>query len=535
METKPRLADYKVRPYTKTLDYFDQYQEHHRQHQLEALIAAHQADKGQIISPCGTGKTRVQISLHVQGMIDLLNDFEYGVFVIASHRLSLNRQLLDQLIDVAVRCGLPFDILYLGSDHRTDLNKYYVKYHSIGYKPEVSRHLISTNAKEIEAFVQQSRDLFRNVIIASTYDSFATLKNIGTINLLTADESHNTIQRDFTHNLSLVKDNILKQYYFTATRKVAGETGGMNDVQFYGPVLIDISPKDMLQRGEITCPKLHVIDGKDDQTTNTGNTDMLVKNTLEAYQKHRVMVKQYSVSPDSLGAKLLVGCNSIEEMERIYKDDVLKALLEGQVQVFAISSDGCYANWEHCSKEQFFTQLNALPDTQEALIFNVDMLTEGIDLPSITGVMPLRNLGLTKLIQMVGRALRLNLLDRTKLYGDTLIPGDYQQYVKPYGYVIIPRHLSSIDENAKMIGMVRDFYKEYGTKPEELVIQEKFIDHQPESLESMLPFNFKGGKDYELEHTEMSLIDETNLFNFKHKMNALTGAQKLKPLQELLS
>jgi superfamily II DNA or RNA helicase len=535
MDIKPRrLADYKVRPYTKTLEYFDQYQGLHRQHQLEALIAATQADKGQIISPCGTGKTRVQVSLHVQGMIDLLAEYEYGVFLIASHRLSLNRQLLDQLVDATVRCGLSFDIIYLGS-YRADLGKYYRKYHHLGYRPNVSRHLISTFPKEIEKFVAESREMFRNVIIASTYDSFDALKNIGTINLLTSDEAHNTIQKDFTANIRQVKDNIIKQYYFTATRKVAGDNGGMNNEDFYGKVLIDISPKLMLDRGEIVAPRLHVIDGKDDQTTNANNTDMLVKNTLEAFNKHKVMVKQHSILPDLIGAVLLVGCNSIEEMERIYNNDCMRALADTNVQAFAISSDGCYVNWVKCGKEQFFTQLNGLSESQDAIIFNVDMLTEGIDLPSITGVMPLRNLGLTKLIQMIGRALRLHPIDREKLYAlpRALTPGDYQQYIKPYGYLIIPRHLSSIDENPEMIKIAKEFYSQYGTTPDIVIIQEKYIDHQPEKLSSMLPYDFDGGKDYDLEHMEMSLIDEANLSAFKEDMGALKGSQKLPPLKEI--
>lgn len=514
IEPKRRLSDYKVRSYQQRFEYLDEWESNHREHQVEALLAQTKASKGQIISPCGTGKTRIQISSHVGEMIELSKAGKSGVFVIASHRLSLNRQLLGELIDVAIKCGVSFDIAYVGS-YKCDLSKYYARYHNLGYTPDVSRHLITTSSKEIEKFVSEARYNGRHVLIASTYDSFARLKNIGSVDLTTFDEAHNTTQDDFKKNILETKPNLLKEYYFTATRKIAGADRGMNDETFYGKVLFDVFPKLMLAEGEIVCPQLHVIKGKEDQTTNSSNTDMLVKNTIEAFNFHKNKIKEASCSPEEIGAKLLVGCNSIEEMERIYHS---KTISEQEFQAFAISSEGSYVNGTKCGKEEFFTRLNALGDSEDALIFNVDMLTEGIDLPSITGVMPLRNLGLTKLIQLIGRALRLHKIDRKKLYAGNIIPCQYKDYVKPYGYVIIPEHLSSIDHHNDMIKLAELFYSQYGTMADNLIIEEKFVDHQPERLKSMIPYPFKDGKDYELEHGEMSLIDEVNLAAFRADM-----------------
>ena len=41
------------------------------------------------------------------------------------------------------------------------------------------------------------------------------------------------------------------------------------------------------------------------------------------------------------------------------------------------------------------------------MIFHYDILSEGIDVPGITGVCLMRNLGLAKLLQTIGRAVRL--------------------------------------------------------------------------------------------------------------------------------
>ncbi|HEY5268675.1 MAG TPA: hypothetical protein VII94_06180, partial [Candidatus Saccharimonadales bacterium] len=292
-------------------------------------------------------------------------------------------------------------------------------------------------------------------------------------------------------------------------------------------------PKAMLEAGEIVPPRLHLIDGAEDQTTNATNTPMIVKNTIEAYVFHRKMIKKVSAKPDKIGAQLLIGCDGIKEMIRIYNDKAFKDFSK-DMKTFAISSEGSFVNWEKCgSKDDFFTKLNALSDTEDAIILNVDMLTEGIDLPSITGVMPFRNLGLTKLIQLVGRALRLHKTDRAKLYSGEIKPEEYEKYIKPRGYLVVPRDLASINHHDKMIKDADDFYSEYGTKAEELVIQEKFIDHQPDRLDSMIPFNFGGGKDYDLKHTESDLIGKINKHQLKNDLAGLSDSEKEKYIRNI--
>jgi superfamily II DNA or RNA helicase len=515
MEPRRKLSDYKRLIYSSHHEYFDRWQTDHRQHQIDAIRKIKQdysvgITTGQVISPCGTGKTRIQISLHIENMIC---NSEPGVYVIASHRLSLNRQLLGGLIEVAVNCGLSFDVLYIGS-YQSALSNYYAKYHHFGYTSKVSRHLASTNYNDIEKFIAEAKDLNRHVIIASTYDSFSSLQNINPINIITFDEAHNTIQKDFTNNISKVKNNIIRQYFFTATRKVAGEIGGMNNKDFYGDILVDISPKEMLDCGEIVPPMLHMIDSETGETASSSNKDMLIKNTIEAFLAHRDMLKEYSSKPKEIGAKLLVGCNSINEMEEIYSALILEPMAN-DMQMFAISSDRCSVNWINVSKEIFFSKLMDLTDAEDAIIFNVDMLTEGIDLPSITGVMPLRNLGLTKLIQLLGRALRLNQNDRNKLYTGDL---DLSQRTKPFGCLVMPRHLSTINEHEQMIETAINFYSYWGTMPDKIVVQEKYCKLQKQILPSMIPYQYQNGKEYQLQHSEMSLIEKIPLYMFRNDM-----------------
>lgn len=110
------LLDYKITPpYTRNYGEFNKFVALHRKHQIEAIAATNGATIGQIISPCGTGKTRIQTSIIISDMISCTESGTYGKFMIASHRLALNTQLADVLLKQAIVCGLPFDILFVGS------------------------------------------------------------------------------------------------------------------------------------------------------------------------------------------------------------------------------------------------------------------------------------------------------------------------------------------------------------------------------------------------------------------------------------
>jgi len=118
----------------------------------------------------------------------------------------------------------------------------------------------------------------RNVIIASTYNSFNRLKELKHIDICTFDEAHTIVSDRFTNNINKVKKIIEKQYFFTATRKVIGEDGGQNDTEFYGEVLYDMSPKKAVEKGEIVQPYIHIIyiTEQTDEVDNIGTKQTII-------------------------------------------------------------------------------------------------------------------------------------------------------------------------------------------------------------------------------------------------------------------
>lgn len=510
-----------IPPYALNTSPFEKFVSEHRRHQLEAYQQGVAHTLGQILAPCGTGKTRIQVSIHLHDMLEKTREGQRGKYLIASHRLVLNMQLAGELLELAIDCGLPFNLLFVGSG-RHNFNEYYVNFAKKGFTDQVSLFKATVSPSEIGAFVKLTESQDRHLIIISTYHSFDLLSGIGLIDTCTCDEAHNTTALDFTKNINSVRDNIGRLLFFTATRKVKGANGGMNDESFYGPVLYDAFPALMLAEGEIVCPRMHVIQAKeDDKETKISDLAMLVKNVIEAFANHEILITQpWSVKKESftdalgerkIGAKLLVSFPSVNEMMRVYRDQKFVAFCQDNgIKALAVSSEeGGFVNFTDVpNRDLFMDKLNSLSETDRALIFNVDILTEGIDLPGVTGVMPMRNMTKTRLLQLLGRALRLNRDDRVSLYGKVLSPGDYPHFVKPYGWLIIPRHLSTVDHYREMMEDIKRVMEEYQTPADELLVQETYVDPDHLELDSMIPFPMNNTKDFDLEHQEADIVSD---------------------------
>ena len=75
---------------------------------------------------------------------------------------------------------------------------------------------------------------------------------------------------------------------------------------------------------------------------------------------------------------------------------------------------------------------------ERAILFHYDVISEGIDLPGTTAILPLRELGEIKIVQAVGRALRISTNDRAALKNKLISVGKSEGWQKPFGWVILP-------------------------------------------------------------------------------------------------
>ena len=448
---------------TITKTYFQKYLENNREHQTEALSKMISNDRGIICIPCGTGKTRIQASYIVQSMLENVENNTHGIFVIASHRLALNNQLCDSIVDLAINCNFEFDVILLHSD-RADEDAFYGKYYQNNVNKNTHRFNSTTQEIELKKYILDSEKDNRNVLIVATYKSFDKLSVIQNIDLVTCDEAHNLIgstdEKENMANFLKVNENIKKCFFFTATPKTISEYHGMNNVERFGNFLIKVSPKEMIERREIVAPKFQIIDIVGEDRGGYDNNIMTVKSIIESFTFHKEKIKLDSKNPNMIGAKLLITCSGNTQLTGIIEnEDFISYCKEKCIKAMSFSStNGYYCDFLQTNRDNLIREMNSLEDSKDSIILHMDILTEGIDLPAITGVLLLRGLGKIKLIQNVGRACRLFGYDRNLVYsGNT----NLKDFVKPYCHILLPTFNDNIGDYTEIKDIISEVINEY--------------------------------------------------------------------------
>ena len=451
-----------------------------RDHQRDSIEALKDVNIGQINIPTGTGKTYIQKHILVKDMINKTKLNQAGVYVIAAHRLTLCTQLFNEVLDLSIRCGINADMVYIGSS-RYDFTKLNHDYRGIGFAVAGVDGKNTTSGKEVVKAVNNAKTKNRHVIIVSTYHSFHRLAELDRIDICTFDEAHTTVEDRFTKHISEVKSIIEKQYFFTATRREVGTSGGQADYELYGKVMYEMSPKKAMDKGEIVQPWIHAVFTEEKIIDKTA--DLVTKTVMSSFLRHKDRIKKDSCEPDKLGAKLLITVDGLTNLHAVYDNtDFQNWCKTNHIRAFAFSSDeGQFIDFNSSTRQITLETMNSLNLNDDAVFFHYDILTEGIDLPAITGVLLLRDLSLIKLLQNIGRGSRLIKEDRKKLYSGDITPIEYTKMIKPYCWVIIP--FCSNTESDKAVKIIMDLRDTYDIPFERI----EFSDESSSDVEECIP------------------------------------------------
>jgi excinuclease UvrABC helicase subunit UvrB len=152
--------------------------------------------------------------------------------------------------------------------------------------------------------------------------------------------------------------------------------------------------------------------------------------------------------------------------------------------------------------------MNSLKNEENAILIHIDILTEGIDLPAITGVLPFRELNLIKLLQTIGRGTRLLKEDRQKIYSGEIKPMEWEKMIKPFCWVIFPRLDSSESTAESMEKTISEVLKQYSVPTLQFSREDEFIG---EVLPDIIPItqrdkSAKVDKETELMHVIEDLM-----------------------------
>jgi superfamily II DNA or RNA helicase len=178
-----------------------------------------------------------------------------------------------------------------------------------------------------------------------------------------------------------------------------------------------------------------------------------------------------------LGAKMLISTTGNLEMFELHNDVRFQQYCtDHDITVFAFSSqEGVYCNFSKVPRNQALRYMNEMPDSEDAILIHIDILTEGIDVPSVTGVMPFRELNTVKLLQTIGRGARLLKDDRKSIYGGDVAPMDFDSYIKPCVWVILPELFRSLGNSQAMRNTITTIVNSYEIPVEEYNAQDKYI------------------------------------------------------------
>ena len=450
-----------------------------RPHQIEAVKIGETTEKGKIILPTGTGKTFIECEI---AKIEILRQRILGNFSpiikINSSRILLCFQLFEEYYKYLGSYGVFCRYTNFNSG-RADDGRYATKLRKFG---GIYREILSTTSPtEVKDFYEKCKAEKMPLLVFSTYHSAENFDRSGlTPDLTIHDEAHNLVSTNFTRSATLPSKRNL---FFTATEKVtdAVEDLGMNNPTIFGERVFAKSPKEMIGLGEMVPPCIHVVRAKKGERINLDmldhDYDALVRSISNAFVAHQQKISELSYSPDDIGAKILVVCRGQEDLLEMFNGRVLEAfrIANPKVHIYALSSDfGIFLDKDgrieppvtNLLKHRLVKTLQGLSYSEQAIIFHVDMIGEGIDVPGITGVMPFRNCEETKFLQNVGRSSRLHKLDRPRIYSGEISIADRSKWVKPYSWVIVPTFLENAEGYcARFRGIVSKLKSDFGYIP----------------------------------------------------------------------
>ena len=506
LDIATETTESRFKSYTFNPSYFENFIRYNRTHQKEAINALGKSNIGQISLPTGTGKTRVQISLHGNDMIEKTKSNQFGIYAVVAPRLDLCHQLLTEAMDVFIKSGIPFDICFIGS-RRISNNNYYAKYFKNGFKSDTCNINVTLSKFQVKEYADKANGINRHLLIVSTYDSCDKMELLDKIDIVTFDEGHFAVQNKYTANINTIRQILNRVYYFTATRMVSGDDYGMNDTEFFGEVLIEKSPKEMVEAGEILSPRIHEVSPVDD-ISNIDNPTMLTKVVTGAFLAHKKMINKttYKVT---IGAKLLISTSGNKELFNLHDcNEFREWCTTNNIDVYAFSAKyGYYKNFKKVSRQSLLSDMQRSDDSNDAIILHIDILAEGIDLPTITGVMPFRGMSTSKLLQTLGRASRLYKEDRMKLYNGEITYKDRSKFIKPYSWIIFPKGFL---DNRQMKDQIKEIRASYDIPLDSYAINEEFIAETDEEPIRITDVDHSSSRDKtsEILHTIEDIIIE---------------------------
>ena len=371
-----------------------------RPHQERATDAMKIHPKGQLIVPTGGGKTLKMI-------FDTLRNLESDIpqtIVVVAPRILLANQLCSEFLEFITDASVMH--VHSGETH----------------------HFSSTKPQEIADWVENTQG---HKLIFTTYHSLDKLQVAQvSVDTIYFDEAHNSVQRNFFPSTEYFSQQSSRCYFFTATPKHSLAVGkpGMNDVDVYGQVICNVPAPELVQGGFILPPK---VIAKQLPMVGAGKipADRDCDNLIETL--------------DECGkGKVLICAKATKQIVALVAEtDFIKELQSrGYSYLYITAKTGAVIDGQKVNREVFFDTLSAWgkDDNKKFVVLHHSILSEGINVSGLEGVIFMRSMDYIGISQTIGRVIRMHKDDAEGIRNGTLIPGDVNNYTKSYGLVVVP-------------------------------------------------------------------------------------------------
>jgi superfamily II DNA or RNA helicase len=448
-------------------------------YQIEAVDATDTNEKGILVLPTGTGKTMIQSAVIERDILTFPNQFR--MYVVNAPRIILTYQLLREVYNFMVSRGIEcrYHFTHSGSaiDER-DLENMRIEANLDGHNIPFSDIDSSTSSIRLTDTINKCLELNIPLIVFSTYNSAerieeSRLHTDTKISIVLNDEAHYLVQERFNPILDRLPSD--RTYFFTATtRHTSSDEGrGMNNINSYGDVIYRLLPREAIERGKMVRPRIHTIKTEGVRTSEDYDRsfNQVILNSFNQHKEH------LNNNHTQIAPKILISTRGANDIKNFLLSDECGVLRNSGVDVFAISSNqevGNDVNGVKVKRQEFLKLLREYGKNvnKEMLILHFDILTEGIDVPGITTIMPLRELNKSRFIQTYGRCARVDVRDRVRIDSGEISPNDLDSMVKPYAYVILPYLTQTNKDDSDSMRNIIYELRQFGFNPSEDVVGE---------------------------------------------------------------
>lgn len=387
------------------------------EHQSEAFEIAKQRitespndARGRVVIPTGGGKTLLEATI-----LDYVihNNSSTGIHLVLAPRIMLGNQLLSEFKGFLGHTGFRAVAFHSGEHTAED---------GVPWKEEAT-----TSPDKVLEVYENAQKLGQELVVFSTYHSCGKLKNI-LFDTIIADESQYCTAEGFNKSFSSLQGRV--RVACTATeRHTASNNGfGLNNEDLFGSLWYYIAPSKLIERGLIVPPRLHILHAEAEE-----------EHTSIVHQVKEIADAQVGLTTETLEfSKILFAMAGTADV-KVIEDNVKELRKEfPEHDIFTITSkSGAIINGKAVKRADF---MEILKNCENALIFHYDILSEGIDVDGITGVGIMRNMGLAKLLQTIGRAVRLYKPDPSK---------------KQQAWISVPVINANEDDKARVLEVIR--------------------------------------------------------------------------------